>query len=290
MKKLLLLLTCCSLLAEEPEIFKVKKDGGDTIIRVAPTITVETQSDVDSNVSNGSSSGSALSSVSDQVVGVTSSIYNSLEAMLISIKQGVEAGSESLWNNKGKVILGASAALYGYLLYETRSMQSYLTDSDAWSAWRSELSLEKIYAIPDTDIIADLLFSVQKRYSNVIDLDNYIEPVKKFFYDVKQERTALERYRRWGNIIKKLPLFFSKVFFMTAKFARSNPGTTTSRPSFLAFSRISFLVASDTAIIMPDLERLSSIFLENTLTKSSVMNCGHARTIRSCIVTTVLPV
>ena len=146
----------------------------------------------------------------------------SMLAQSLDMSWHVKSVKEFCDNNLSvkKMIIGGIVVTYGYVLYELQTMQHYLAD-DLWSDWRDEMSIEKLFTIPDDGLMEDLLFAIQRRYSAVTDVDNYILPIKKFFEDVREEKRILDKYNQCIKVITKLPLFLPRLFFIDKELVNS---------------------------------------------------------------------
>ncbi len=73
--------------------------------------------------------------------------------------------STALVDYKWHIAAAVAISSYGLLCYYLIKGNSYLKRSDLWSAWRQELSLDELLAIPHQKFMQDLYAEIKHRYA-----------------------------------------------------------------------------------------------------------------------------
>lgn len=118
----------------------------------------------------------------------------------------IGAFGEWLKTNKYKLTgLGVLCCYFALIVYIARANHR-INDYALWARWRIEDSFEQLASIPHKQLAQDLVFSIQRRYTNEKQFTDFIQPLSQFLHDVAQEKKLLKNYLTAGKWITRLRL------------------------------------------------------------------------------------
>ncbi len=137
------------------------------------------------------------------ITSVSNELYAHLAQVQDAFKQRAQKLLSTIRKHPIKTILGVTAGCYGTLALYTAFLASRLQKNSWWSSYKTELSLDDLYKIEDTELTHDLLAAIQQRHGALTTLD---ESLKKFFSDIDTEVLYARRYLAIIARIRKLHL------------------------------------------------------------------------------------
>jgi len=119
-----------------------------------------------------------------------------------------------IWNHKFKCFAVSAALIYGYFFLKTWKAKRYAAQKEPWFAWKINVSMEDLLAIPQKELAQELVTEIQKRYIQTQNPENFLLPFTLFMQNIEQELKRLKsdlKLHRW--IIK---LRVKKIFPLRA--------------------------------------------------------------------------
>lgn len=138
------------------------------------------------------------------------------EASMTNIAEVFNGGKEFYDNNKRRIWLivagmtGVSA--YLYLFIKLKKDSWFLSRRDLWSYWRSEKSLGELFEMDEEELVRQILFDIQTKYTKIEEVENFSAPLSVFFRELDKERKKLTNYVWWAKKIQCMHL--SKLFLL----------------------------------------------------------------------------
>lgn len=136
----------------------------------------------------------------------------------LDLKNKLRSFNRNFFNEyKWYLLLGSVAVTYSTLCYIIVSGNSYLGQSDLWSSWRQELTLDQILSIPQEQFAEELLQEIHRRYTNSDTINDLMTPLSLFLLALEKEEEQIKWYQYYYSwlyyfkITKIIP--FSKIRF-----------------------------------------------------------------------------
>ncbi|MFC1845566.1 hypothetical protein ACFLX2_00385 [Candidatus Dependentiae bacterium] len=128
-----------------------------------------------------------------------------------------EQSKELIVDHKYKILGVGIIGVCVFFIYQILRGNSYLARDNLWSAWKNNLEMEELLAMPKQELANKLMIEVQKRYVNTEDPADFLSPMVDFMKDVENELSELRYYRRlysWNSKIylSKILPFNKKLF------------------------------------------------------------------------------
>ncbi len=108
--------------------------------------------------------------------------------------------SNILFSNKKRTFIVAVCGLYTVTQYKLLYLTKQLTNTKCWSLWRHEKSLENLFAIPQNQLIHQLVADIQQRYCGSENLTNFMQ----FLNDLETEHKYLIEYKNLCYWLEKV--------------------------------------------------------------------------------------
>ncbi len=138
------------------------------------------------------------------------------QSMLSIARDGIATAWRAVKDSRRAIILGAIAVSYAsVLLYFVRG-RFLIHDSRAWHAWRSELSLEELLALPHKKLYEHLRLSMQERYHTPH--ASIVMNLLDFFNETTHELVVLRGYHAIGSRLARI--WLAPAFFVTSNSLR----------------------------------------------------------------------
>ncbi len=103
------------------------------------------------------------------------------------------------------IIMGSAYAFtYAQLAHSAYKLDS----SDSWTLWKRSYTLEELLGMPQLELAQELLIAVQKRYSTVDDLYDFITPLVSFINHTDHEIKLCKKFLNLHSWIKWTRLTF----------------------------------------------------------------------------------
>lgn len=99
--------------------------------------------------------------------------------------------------NKYYIAVTAALSCYLYVFYKLRTIQSYIDNQSTWSAWKKDISLENLLAIPQEALTNDLMLSIQERHISIENPTDSLAPLVAFSLEIKREKELLTAYHHY---------------------------------------------------------------------------------------------
>ncbi len=96
--------------------------------------------------------------------------------------------------HKKKIILYSAGTSYALISCLIIQGNIFMRKSSIWSAWKKQLSMEELFAIPHDQLGKELVHAIQQRHVNVQNPTDHITPLVRFVQAVDQEMKVLNRY------------------------------------------------------------------------------------------------
>lgn len=100
-------------------------------------------------------------------------------------------------DNKFCIAAITAAGSYGYLYYKVRAIQSYVDNATIWSAWKQSTPFEKLLALPQDQLMHELMTTIQERYMNAENPTDFLTPLMTFAKDIENEIALLASYHSY---------------------------------------------------------------------------------------------
>lgn len=115
----------------------------------------------------------------------------------------------TLYEYKWRIIFGTAFGGYCYATYKLKSLEHALINNELWSQWK-KAAVSELYLLSDSELSADLLRAIQKKYTSLSALEDFNTPLISFINDVKKEEKLLDDYQKF---VKKLELLRVASYF-----------------------------------------------------------------------------
>lgn len=122
------------------------------------------------------------------------------------IEQGATALTYAASNNKYKLICATLLALYTYICWYLYCINHYDLQHERWSSWRSDLDLEQLLTLDQTQLGHDIMMAIEMRYMDNTNPNDFFTPIAHFSHDVDQEIAQLNTYESIISWITYLPI------------------------------------------------------------------------------------
>jgi hypothetical protein len=105
----------------------------------------------------------------------------------------------SQYCSENKYYIGASLILGGYLymFYRLRVIQSYVDNKPSWGAWKKDVPMEKLLAIPQDKLTHDLMMTIQERYISIENPTDSLTPLMNFSKEIADEKELVNTYHTY---------------------------------------------------------------------------------------------
>lgn len=103
-------------------------------------------------------------------------------------------------NYKSTVVISSAIGIYSLWLYVINNFKNYLEDSNLWSCWKGELSIEKFIEIPQEKMAKMIFEEISSKYENK---ENFAFSITQFIKEIENEKNKLILYSKIYNFIKK---------------------------------------------------------------------------------------
>ena len=111
-----------------------------------------------------------------------------------------------LWHNRYTIATGTIAGIYSATAILLWSDYNYLTTTPCWSRWKSNSTLEDLYAIPHKELEQELLRSIGQRNYNKTDPTDFSHPLITFIATIETEIKICKRYLAIAKATKRFRL------------------------------------------------------------------------------------
>lgn len=108
--------------------------------------------------------------------------------------------SQYCYENKYCITASAVLGGYAYMFYRLRVIQSYVDNGPSWGAWKKDIPMETLLAIPQEKLTHDLMTAIQERYISIETPTDSLAPLITFSQEIMEEKeliTAYHRYVSW---------------------------------------------------------------------------------------------
>lgn len=136
----------------------------------------------------------------------------------LNLKNKFNNFNKNFFNDyKWHLLLGSTALTYAMFCYIIISGNSYLGQTDLWSSWRQELTLDQLLSIPQEQFAEELLQEIHRRYTNSDTVNDLMTPLSLFLLALEKEEEQIKSYQYYYSwlaylrITKIVP--FSKIKF-----------------------------------------------------------------------------
>lgn len=133
-------------------------------------------------------------------------LYNAAHRAYEKTCSTVESCADWASNNKIKLTLYTSAALYAYITYKLFTLKYMLVQPDNWSLWNNTLSYDDLRALSEKQLAETLIKEAQQRYTVIHEPENFMLPIVTFLQTVEHEKQILQGYRSLCGWITTLHL------------------------------------------------------------------------------------
>lgn len=129
------------------------------------------------------------------------------QEMLSNLYEYVSTAPKNIvWEHKWKFAFGTACTSYSALVGSIIYLRKELQQSTHWYFWKQNLSMEELFAIPQSDLSKELLFEIQRRYCNPTKPADVFTPFALFINDIEFEKKTLMTYRKMGDVLQKLSI------------------------------------------------------------------------------------
>lgn len=101
--------------------------------------------------------------------------------------------------SENKYYMTASAIFggYAYMFYRLRIIQSYVDTQPSWGAWKKEVPMDTLLAIPQDKLTQDLMMSIQERYISIENPTDSLTPLMTFCKEISDEKDLVAAYHNY---------------------------------------------------------------------------------------------
>lgn len=140
----------------------------------------------------------------------------------LDLKNKFSTINKSFFNDyKWHLLVGSTAITYAMLCYIIISGNSYLGQSDLWSSWRQELTLDQLLSIPQEQFAEELLQEIHRRYTNSDTINDLMTPLSLFLLALEKEEEQIKSYQYYYSWLVYLKI--TKIVpFSKTKFSKIN--------------------------------------------------------------------
>lgn len=117
-----------------------------------------------------------------------------------------DALKKLLWEKRYQLIGGTLLGAYSTASLLLASDYYFINNQLRWAQWKSDMSSEELYAIPQRDLAHELLLAIGQRYYNKKNPTDMAQPLLTFITVIDTEIGVLKRYLRTAKIIRTLQL------------------------------------------------------------------------------------
>lgn len=109
------------------------------------------------------------------------------------------ASNISQYCSENKYYMAASAIFggYAYMFYRLRVIQSYVDNQPSWGAWKKDVPMTTLLAIPQDKLTQDLMISIQERYVSIENPTDSLTPLITFSKEVADEKELIAAYHSY---------------------------------------------------------------------------------------------
>jgi hypothetical protein len=105
--------------------------------------------------------------------------------------------SQYCYENKYYIAVSAVLGGYAYMFYRLRVIQAYIDNSPSWGAWKKDVPMETLLAIPQEKLTHDLMTAIQERYISIETPTDSLTPLITFSQEITQEKELVSAYHSY---------------------------------------------------------------------------------------------
>jgi hypothetical protein len=124
----------------------------------------------------------------------------------VSIKEWRSRTSSLIYDKRYLIGTAVIAGCYIYACHYLVSANKYLEQTDTWSSWRLDTSVDLLITIPQNELAKELVLEIQRRYSSTQNPTDFISPLITFIQTIDTEINTLKRYMQIYQWATKLCL------------------------------------------------------------------------------------